>query len=286
MGRAARGVNTPESCQGRENLPPRFTRRYNSDTLRSGMDEGWIQDANLRHASAAAPIDSIAWGIVLNAVIPVILYRLSKRYLSNSELTALLIATTFPMGKSIFDLVRHGQVDPISIIVLLGIATDGVALLFGGSSRLLLVRESLFTGAFGFACFVSLLLPRPVMFYFGRHFVAGDDPQRQGRFNAAWQLPEVRFSHRLITIVWGVCICRRARSSNHFDLRCVGGDGPDRLADPARHPDHRHHDLGVPLWAPGPPARFGPAQRTPQPRPSLTLSSSPKFFCSGDKGAA
>jgi hypothetical protein len=149
------------------------------------------------------PIDSIVWGIVLNAVIPVILYKLSKRYLSSSELTALLIATTFPMGKSIFDLVRHGQVDPISIVVLLGIATDGVALLLGGSPRLLLVRESLFTGAFGFACFLSLLLPRPMMFYFGRHFVAGDDPQRQGRFNAAWQLPEVRFSHRLITIVWG-----------------------------------------------------------------------------------
>ena len=33
--------------------------------------------------------------------------------------------------------------------------------------------------------------------------MAGTDPQRQARFNAAWQLPEVRFSHRLITIVWG-----------------------------------------------------------------------------------
>ena len=42
-----------------------------------------------------------------------------------------------------------------------------------------------------------------MMFYFGRHFMAGTDPQRQARFNAAWQLPEVRFSHRLITSVWG-----------------------------------------------------------------------------------
>jgi hypothetical protein len=149
------------------------------------------------------PLGSIVWGIVLNAIIPVVLYKLSKRYLSHSEVTALVIATTFPLGKSIFDLVRREQVDPISIVVLLGIATDGVALLFGGSPRLLLVRESLFTGAFGFACFVSLLLPRPMMFYFGRHFMAGTDPQRQARFNAAWQLPQVRFCHRLITSVWG-----------------------------------------------------------------------------------
>ncbi len=88
-------------------------------------------------------------------------------------------------------------------MVLLGLATDSAALLFGGSPRLLLVRESLFTSVFGLSCFVSLLLPRPMMFYFARHFMAGADPQRQARFNAAWQLPEVRFSHRLITSVWG-----------------------------------------------------------------------------------
>jgi len=149
------------------------------------------------------PLRGIVWGIVLNAIIPVVLYKLSKRYLSPSEFTALMIATTFPLGKSVFDVVRHGQVDPVSIVVLLGIATDGVALLFGGSPRLLLVRESLFTGAFGLACFISLLFPRPLMFYFGRHFMAGTDPQRQARFNAAWQMPEVRFSHRLITSMWG-----------------------------------------------------------------------------------
>jgi hypothetical protein len=156
------------------------------------------------HVQASRPpLRSIVWNMALNAIVPVVLYKLSKHYLPYSELTALVFATTFPLAKSIFDLVRRGQVDPISIVVLLGIMTDGVALLFGGGPRLLLIRESLFTGAFGFACFVSLLLPRPIMFYFGRYFMAGPDPQRQARFNASWQLPEVRFSHRLITSVWG-----------------------------------------------------------------------------------
>jgi hypothetical protein len=137
------------------------------------------------------PLGSIVWDIALNALIPVVLYKLSKRYVSPSEVTALIFATAFPLGKSIFDLVRRGQVDPVSIVVLLGIAANGVALLFGGSPRLLLVRE--FTGAFGFACFVSLLLPRPMMFYFGRYFMAGADAERQTRFNSAWQLSSVRF---------------------------------------------------------------------------------------------
>jgi len=160
-----------------------------------------MQTAEMQTSRPA--LSGVVWGIVLNAIIPVVLYKVSRRYLSPSEFTALAIASTFPFGKSIFDLMRLGQVDPISIVVLLGIATDGAALLFGGSPRLLLVRESLFTGVFGLSCFVSLLLPRPMMFYFGRHFMAGADPQRLARFNAAWQLPEVRFSHRLITTVWG-----------------------------------------------------------------------------------
>jgi hypothetical protein len=149
------------------------------------------------------PIRGILFDIALNAIIPLILYRLSKHYISPSELTALAIAAVFPLSKSIFDLLRHRQFDPISLVVLLGIVTSGIALLFGGSPRILLVRESLFTGVFGVACFVSLLLPRPMMFYFGRHFVAGNDTQRRERFNASWELPQVRFANRLITIVWG-----------------------------------------------------------------------------------
>jgi hypothetical protein len=152
---------------------------------------------------ARPPLGAAVWDLALNAIVPAVLYKLSKHYVSSSELTALLIATTFPVGKSILDLLRHGQVDPVSMVVLLGIAASGVALFFGGSPRLLLVRESIFTGAFGLACFFSLLLPRPMMFYFARHFMAGADPQRQARFNAGWQLREVRFCHRLITAVWG-----------------------------------------------------------------------------------
>ena len=132
-----------------------------------------------------------------------ILYKLSKRHYSPSEFTALMAAALFPIGKSGFELIYHRQLDPISILVLLGIGADSVALLFGGSPRLLLVRESLITGVFGLACFFSLLLPRPMRFYFARYFIAGTDPARQGRFNAAWQFPEVRFCHRLITTVWG-----------------------------------------------------------------------------------
>ena len=160
-------------------------------------------DAAKSTETPGPPVRGILFDIALNAIVPLVLYRLSKRYVSTSELTALSISAVFPLAKSIFDLLRRRQFDPIAIVVLLGIVTSGVAILFGGSPRILLVRESLFTGVFGVACFISLLLPRPMMFYFGRFFVAGADPQKRERFNAGWGLPEVRFAHRLITTVWG-----------------------------------------------------------------------------------
>ncbi len=86
------------------------------------------------------PVAGIVWDIVLNAVIPVILYKLSKRYVSPSEFTALLVATPFPFGKSIFDLARRGRWTRFRLWFCWRSAL--VALFFGGSPRLLLIRES------------------------------------------------------------------------------------------------------------------------------------------------
>lgn len=148
-------------------------------------------------------VRGVVLDIALNAIVPLILYRLSKRFISPSEFTALIVATTFPVGKTIFDLGKRRQIDPVSVIVLLGIVASAIALLVGGSPKLLLIRESFFTALFGLACFASLLLRRPMMFYFGRYFLGAGDPVKRRRFEASWALPEVRFTNRLITVVWG-----------------------------------------------------------------------------------
>lgn len=163
------------------------------------------------HRSIPAPnyeyksvIISLIWNIVLNATIPVACYFFVKRFVSPSELTALIAATAFPVLKSAYDLIRSREVDPVAVLVLLGIVTSILALFLGGNPRILLIRESFFTGAFGVACLISLIFPRPIMFYFGRFFMAGKDLQKRETFNAEWQIPAARRGHRLITLVWGV----------------------------------------------------------------------------------
>jgi hypothetical protein len=142
--------------------------------------------------------------MVLNALVPVLLYQVAKRYFSASELGALSAAALFPLGWSVVDLLRVGSLDPVAVLSLVSIAVSMVAVVLGGSPKLLLIRESFFTGAFGLACFISLAAPRPIMFYFSRYFTAGRDPARSAEFDRAWQRPAFRHTMRLITIVWGV----------------------------------------------------------------------------------
>lgn len=147
---------------------------------------------------------SLAWDVALNATVPLLFYLAAKRFLLASELTALLLATAFPVVKSAYELIRHREFDPVAAIVFLGIMTSIAALLLGGDPHILLIRESLFTAAFGITCLISLTFPRPIMFYFGRHFMAGKDRQRREIFEARWQNPAARRAHRLVTAVWGL----------------------------------------------------------------------------------
>jgi hypothetical protein len=157
--------------------------------------------------TTAAPTQRLFRGLlvsmVLNALVPVLLYQFAKRYFAASELAALSAAAMFPLAWSVVDLLRVGSLDPVAVLSLVSIVVSMIAVLLGGSPKLLLIRESFFTGAFGLACFVSLCAPRPIMFYFSRYFTAGRDAARIADFDRGWQRPGFRRTMRLITIVWG-----------------------------------------------------------------------------------
>jgi hypothetical protein len=101
--------------------------------------------AGLDHRSSPMVI-SLAWDIALNATIPLACYFLAKRFVSSSELTALVFATVFPLLKSGYDLVRRRELDPVAALVLLGIATSILAIFVGGDPRVLHHQGIIFHG--------------------------------------------------------------------------------------------------------------------------------------------
>jgi len=139
----------------------------------------------------------------MNAVVPLVVYQVLKSY-HYSDLVALSAAGLLPAIGTCFGIIRQRHVDLIGALALVGIGVSIVAVLIGGDPRILLIRESFLTGALGVACFLSLLFPRPLMFYFGRYFATGNNPAKREQYNGLWQYPSFRSVNRIITIVWGV----------------------------------------------------------------------------------
>lgn len=161
-------------------------------------------DAAPNKPKKIATIRGIVYSLVINAVLPIIIFSLLKSYTHVSDFWALVACGIPPLIDALVGVIRKGHIDIIAGIVLLSIAVSLMLIFLGGSPRLLLIRESFITGAIGLAYLVSLLFPRPLSFYFARHFITGNVPERIVGFNALWQYPAFRFSMRLTTVVWGL----------------------------------------------------------------------------------
>jgi len=158
------------------------------------------------NAPAAVPrmnIRGLLPSILINGAVPLAIYLILKHY-NYSDLIALSASVLFPVIGSVISIVRQHTLDLIAAIALVGIAVSIIAVFLGGDPKILLIRESFVTGALGIACFVSLLFPRPLMFYFGRYFATANDPAKRAKYNELWQYPYFRFVNRVITVVWGV----------------------------------------------------------------------------------
>jgi hypothetical protein len=140
--------------------------------------------------------------LIINVVIPYICYTILKSYHA-TDVVALSLAAVVPTIATLVGVLRSGHLNIISLFILGGLVVGILMTFLGGDTRLLLIRESFFTGALGITCFVSLLFPRPLMFAFGRSLAAGDDPVKIAHYNQSWQNPYTRHASRVATIVWG-----------------------------------------------------------------------------------
>lgn len=145
----------------------------------------------------------IARSVIVSAICPYVLFQILSQH-GVPTVEALSAGAVFPLGATLVSWFRVRRVDGIGIVTLALIIVGVVTSLISGNVRFVLVKESLLTGGFGVVCLVSLLAPRPLMFYFGRQFATGGDPARLAWYDGLWQYPAFRFMNRLITVVWGV----------------------------------------------------------------------------------
>jgi hypothetical protein len=155
-------------------------------------------------APVATPsLRTILPSIVIDGLLPFLTYKLLTAYVPGmSDVRALAIGAVFPAVRGVVELLHRRSVDVIGAIVLAGIVVSIVGITVGGSPRLLLIRESFVTAALALVALSSLAWKRPLLFYVGRQFAAGEDPEAKRRFDALWDIEGARRVFRLLTLVW------------------------------------------------------------------------------------
>ncbi len=145
---------------------------------------------------------SLVPSLVINGVLPIVLYQV-LRGRGVAAVPALVAGSVFPITYTLWGWARSRSLDLIAGISLVFIVIGALASLVSGSTRFTLIKESFFTGLFGFIFFGSLLAPRPLMFYIARQFATGGVRERMKRWDDLWQYPGFRHPMRVMTAMWG-----------------------------------------------------------------------------------
>lgn len=156
------------------------------------------------------PFDSRAMTVsllltaVLDIGLAILLFHLATGW-GASEQVAYVVSGIGPLVSIGVTWVRTRTLSGVSMIILAFQLLSAVAAFVGGADpRLLLVKDSVVTGAFGLVCLLSMLLARPLMFYFGQKFGTDGTAGGVAWWDGLWRFPAFRRSQYLITTLWGV----------------------------------------------------------------------------------
>lgn len=134
--------------------------------------------------------------LVVNGVLPYLVYAQAKSRFGASETEGLMWATVIPALMVMVGLVRQRKVDTVAIITLftLGISVALAALTH--DARLLQLRESYLSAALGGMMLLSAVLGRPFMLWLAPRVLP---PEKR----ALTEHPKVRALLTSLTWIWG-----------------------------------------------------------------------------------
>ncbi|QBD77503.1 hypothetical protein EPA93_16495 [Ktedonosporobacter rubrisoli] len=143
-------------------------------------------------------------GIIINGVLPILIWSILKQAIGLSDFIA-LVATGIPSIISILiGIIRHKHIDFLAGFALFAIVGSLLLSTLSGYGKLYLLRDLLLTAPIGLIIIASLPLSRPFMYYIVRYLMAAHDGKRLAYFKIQWQCsPDVRSKVYLYSFIWG-----------------------------------------------------------------------------------
>lgn len=140
--------------------------------------------------------------LLLNVAVPLLIDILAKQYMST--INALLLASVVPALFTLGNFLVKKHIDFLGILSIISLLLSAVIALLFNIPRLLLIQTSSVIGILGLLMLISLLFPRPALWYLARSLLAQNDPPRHASFNFGWSnIPQYRSFYRTLTAVWG-----------------------------------------------------------------------------------
>ncbi len=147
------------------------------------------------HPVSAAALRNFLWASI-RALLPTLafdiagtmaVYYLLLPHFGTTSIWPILGASLVPLISNVFNFVRRRTFDVVGLIVLVGLLVGVLPAVFGGSQRLLLVRESFVSGLLGLVLILSALLHRPLAFYVIREFLTANEALPHERWDVLWR---------------------------------------------------------------------------------------------------
>ncbi|MDA8051237.1 MAG: hypothetical protein M0002_14755 [Rhodospirillales bacterium] len=143
----------------------------------------------------------IALEALFNFVLPWACYRLTKPHFG--EVHAIMASAAPPIAWSLAEFARIRRIDALSLLVLGGIALSLLGFAFGGSPKLLLMRESLVTGLIGALFIGSTAIGKPLLSVLAAASLSRRSEAERNAFDVHREKPRFRRVLAVITLVWG-----------------------------------------------------------------------------------
>ena|SRR5579859_735836 len=144
--------------------------------------------------------------LIVNAILPALVYVYLRRLYPDQYVLPIAVAALFPVLGNLVTFARSRSLDTMGVVMLCGFGITLVTILVTGDPRLILVSKSSLTFGMGLLSVLSLLLPKPISFYFARQFIAGTDSERIHDFNRYWRLPYIKRVARVTSLIWGIAL--------------------------------------------------------------------------------
>jgi hypothetical protein len=157
-----------------------------------------------RRVDRRAMVMNLLLTVIFDVGLAIVAFNVAKNLGANDQI-AYLVSGIGPLTMMVVTWVRARTLSGASAVILLFLLLSAATAFIGGTDfRQLIAKDSLVTGGFGVACLVSLLFPRPLMFYFGAKFATDGTKEGLQYWSGLWQYPEFRRSQYLINNVWGI----------------------------------------------------------------------------------